>query len=231
MRKLSIEEQSKIKRHLDNLGIQFTETFEEVFDHFYSALEQNPKENSNSVFQNLESEFNRETIKSMEETLKKKASKNLSLLQWESLKIWKYNLTELCSFILLMTVSISAAHFFGRYVLLVWIGLIICLCFILMGKLQKSIYRFNIFPWNRGKVSVFGQVLYGRFSFLAGMGIASLLNLKNVTFKPNISESEVLTLPVLFLLICLFYTFSILKILLREQKNTSEKDETLQRPN
>jgi uncharacterized protein YlaN (UPF0358 family) len=75
MRRLSPIELEWIHTQLKNLHIRYSEVYEEIFDHYHSALEECSEDNSDQFLYKLNEDFTKDTVKKMERELLKVSKK------------------------------------------------------------------------------------------------------------------------------------------------------------
>ena len=92
MRQLSELEIQKIDQRLKRLQIRYTEVFEEIRDHYITALEQVSLENFVAKKEILDEEFAWSVVKGMDKELEKNVSKQVLLSQLDFLKFCKYGI-------------------------------------------------------------------------------------------------------------------------------------------
>ena len=89
MRKLSDIEIQILKERLDRLLIAYVEIYDELLDHYITALEQFPSEEFQTKKQLLDDEFAWSVVKGMEKQLVKTAWREIAIASKSSYKVWK----------------------------------------------------------------------------------------------------------------------------------------------
>lgn len=89
MRKLSDNEIQILKDRLDRLLIAYVEIYDELLDHYITALEQLPSEEFQTKKQLLDDEFAWSVVKGMEKQLVKTAWREIVIASKSSYKVWK----------------------------------------------------------------------------------------------------------------------------------------------
>lgn len=89
MRKLTETELLTIKERLDSLCLSYLEIYNELLDHYITALEQVSPEEFETKKEALDEEFAWSVVRRMEKDLLNAISKQLQSSQLEALKLWK----------------------------------------------------------------------------------------------------------------------------------------------
>ena len=143
MRKLSEIEIQTIKDRLDRCLIAYVEIYDELLDHYISALEQTPEEEFDRKKEALDDEFSWSIIKQMEKDLQKSAWKELMFASKSSYKIWTLGWKKVVVLILMVVILVPVFHFIGEeYFYLVALMFFV----ILMGSsvyFNRKKYGFN----------------------------------------------------------------------------------------
>ncbi|MFT4857730.1 MAG: hypothetical protein ACI9UV_000121 [Algoriphagus sp.] len=84
-----------IKDQLESLPIAYVEIYDELLDHYVTALEQLPAEEFPIKKEALDHEFNWSVVVRMEKELLKTVSKEMKSAKMESLKFWKLDFWQL----------------------------------------------------------------------------------------------------------------------------------------
>ena len=127
MRKLSELEIQKIDQRLKSLKIRYIEIYEEIRDHYITALEQVSLEKFDAKKEVLDDEFAWSVVRKMEKELSKQVSKQVLVAQLEFLKFWNHGIKGLLialvglSAIVITTFSIPPSE-----LILVFLAIIIC---------------------------------------------------------------------------------------------------------
>lgn len=91
MRTLTTQEILRIDQRLANLKIYYLEIYHELRDHYFTELEKKSEEEFEATLQQLNETFAYSVVKSMQNKLKKATKKQITAMQWEMLKFWKLN--------------------------------------------------------------------------------------------------------------------------------------------
>ncbi len=127
MRKLSELEIQKIDRRLKSLQIRYTEVFEEIRDHYITALEQVSLENFVAKKEVLDETFAWSVVKGMDKELEKNVSKQIGVAQLDILKFWNHGFKGLVAgFVGLVVLTIVSLIIPPSELILVFLLLIIC---------------------------------------------------------------------------------------------------------
>lgn len=113
-RTLSEIEIQTIKDRLDRCLIAYVEIYDELLDHYISALEQTPEEEFDRKKEALDDEFSWSIIKQMEKDLQKNAWKELMSASKSSYKIWTLGWEKIGVLILMAVILIPVFHFAGE---------------------------------------------------------------------------------------------------------------------
>jgi hypothetical protein len=200
MRKLSELEIQKIDQRLKSLKIRYIEIYEEIRDHYITALEQVSLEKFDAKKEVLDDEFAWSVVRKMEKELSKQVSKQVLVAQLEFLKFWNHGIKGLLialvglSAIVITTFSIPPSE-----LILVFLAIIICtavgvfiikrdsLSFSLSHKtvsissaiaLKRIGILNSVFLWIYGMPNIFtnGAILTNTL-FVAGMGIVTVISM------------------------------------------------------
>lgn len=123
MRKLTEQELDSIHARLKSLRIQYIEVYEEVFDHYHSALELCSESESEEILRILNIDFSIDSVRQMEENLKVSAKKLLIQLQWNELKFWKAPIQSIIYQVLLISVLALMYYYFDVPGMYLWVGI------------------------------------------------------------------------------------------------------------
>jgi hypothetical protein len=127
MRKLSESETQKIDQRLKSLKIRYTEIYEEIRDHYITALEQVSLEKFDAKKEVLDDEFAWSVLRKMEKELSNQVSKQVLVAQLEFLKFWKYGLKGLLiAFTGFTALVFSILSIPPSQLILVFLAIIIC---------------------------------------------------------------------------------------------------------
>lgn len=114
MRTLTEIEIQTIKDRLDRCLIAYVEIYDELLDHYISALEQIPEEEFDRKKEALDDEFSWSIIKQMEKDLQKTAWKELMSASKSSYKIWTLGWKKIGVLIFMAVILIPVFHFAGE---------------------------------------------------------------------------------------------------------------------
>ena len=128
MRNLLEKEIVSIHTRLKNLKIQYTEVYEEIFDHYHSALEENSEDISEGVFQKLNSDFSEDTVRKMEESVERSSKKLIELLQWNELKFWNNNVEFTTCQVLFLSGLALMFYYFDVPGMYLYVGIFSLIC-------------------------------------------------------------------------------------------------------
>lgn len=142
MRKLSEIETQIIKDRLDRCLIAYVEIYDELLDHYISALEQTAEEKFENKKEALDDEFSWSVIKQMEKDLQKTAWREFISATKSSYKIWALGWKKIGVLIFMVVILIPVFHFAGEEAFYI---LTLMFFVILMGS---SIY------FNRKKIQI-----------------------------------------------------------------------------
>ncbi|MCH7397634.1 hypothetical protein MM236_06520 [Belliella sp. DSM 107340] len=114
MRKLTDTEIQTIKDRLDRCLIAYAEIYDELLDHYISALEQTPEEEFDCKKEALDDEFSWSIIKQMEKDLQKVAWRELMNTAKSSFKVWSLGWKKIGILILTAVILIQIFYFAGE---------------------------------------------------------------------------------------------------------------------
>lgn len=114
MRTLTDIEIQTIKDRLDRCLIAYVEIYDELLDHYITALEQTPKESFTIKKEALDDEFSWSIIKQMEKDLQKVAWRELMNTAKSSYKVWTLSWKKIGVLILTSLILIPIFHFAGE---------------------------------------------------------------------------------------------------------------------
>lgn len=220
MRKLTSREIDNIHARLKSLQIQYTEVYEELFDHYHSALEETSETKSHEIFQKLNKDFSQQVVGKMEKALRQASKKRTTQLQIESFKFWKYDISISLSLLAILAISVFLAFYFGKYILSAWVGMCVVTGLVYMFSKDKALFRFN-FIWNKGTVRAINEIVSIRLGILIGAGVSSLLNIQSMKFERITDHAEFFDIGNIFLLLLLLYGLSLFRIILSQELNTT----------
>lgn len=185
MRQLSIEETQVIEDQLNNLNISFVEIYNELLDHYTTALKEVSSENFASSKEILDHEFTWSAVRKMEKELLKNVSVQFQKPQLESLKFWKLGLGKLL-IIFVYTDFLLAASLFVSLDMFILFSFIPALCIMVVLLYQSGNYSLSLDPnYHRPRRVIF-QVALAKYAlafnfFLFFFAIASLLLNNHIT--------------------------------------------------
>jgi hypothetical protein len=223
MRRLSPIELEWIHTRLKSLHIRYTEVFEEIFDHYHSALEECSEANSDQVLYKLNEDFTRDIVKKMERELLKASKKQVTQMQIESFKLWKYDIQTAIIFIFLSFTSIVVAAIFSKYILCIWLSIVTIGGLVLMFTKDNALFNINLAPWNNSNARAVSQIIFNRSGFLIGAIIPSLFNIRYMTWDEIFLQDNFFFISNFFLLVVLIYGLSLYRIFLSKDFKTPTK--------
>lgn len=199
MRKLSEIEIQTIKDRLDSLNLSYLEIYNELLDHYVTALEQTPEEEFDQKKEALDDEFSWSIIKQMEKDLQKTAWKELMSASKSSYKIWNLGMKKIGILIFLITILIPIFYFIGEefFYIVAMMFFVILMGFPIYFNRKKYGFSWSITPEKHQPRPVMAAMFFSSQVFIFGFInlIAQLLPklLKNTSY-------EHIT-PILFLLL------------------------------
>ncbi|UZD22478.1 hypothetical protein PBT90_03425 [Algoriphagus halophytocola] len=217
MRKLSEQEITSIHVRLKSLHIRYTEVYEEIFDHYYSTLENVSQQDSPAFFTNLNETFTSSVVKKMNKELEKNVSKQVTKLQLEIFKPWKQGLLSSLWLFLTVIISIFIAYFLGENSLRIWVGVITIITLVILLTKDRALFRFNLPLKDKNTVRAANQIVLSRLGFVVGTGIYSLLNLQYFKFERMEHYSEFYSIGYLFYFLMVIYAFSLIRIVISRE--------------
>jgi hypothetical protein len=223
MRKLNPDELNAIHTQLKSLHIRYTEVHEEVFDHYHSALEESSEANSNQVLYSLNENFTSDTVKKMEKELLKASKKQVTQMQIESFKFWKYDIKTAIIFLILSLTSILIAAFFSKFILCIWLSIVIIGGLVLMFSRDKALLKINLAPLYKGNTRVINQITFNRSAFLIGVGIPSFIDISYIPLDRIYLADGFFFVSNFFLLAVIIYGLSLYRIFLSPDFKTTPK--------
>jgi uncharacterized membrane protein YczE len=148
MRTLSETEIQTIKTRLDRCLIAYQEIYDELLDHYISALEKVSEEDFLKVKEELDDAFSWSIIKRMEKDLQKMAWKEFTKAALSSFQIWKLGWTKLVTLLLVSTVAFFAFKFVGPeyFYTMALAGIGLTLMAILYFHREEFRFSFSINP-------------------------------------------------------------------------------------
>jgi hypothetical protein len=200
MRQLSELEIQKIDHRLKSLQIRYIEIYEEIRDHYITALEQVSLEKFDAKKEVLDDEFAWSVVRKMEKELSKHVSKQVLVAQLEFLKFWNHGIKGLLiAFVGLTAIVITTFSIPPSELILAFLAIIICtaagvfiikrdaLSFSLSHKtvsissaiaLKRIGILNSVFVWVYVMPNIFthGAILTNTL-FVAGMGIVTVVSM------------------------------------------------------
>jgi len=214
MRRLSPIELEWIHTQLKSLHIRYTEVFEEIFDHYHSALEECSEANSDQVLYKLNEDFTRDIVKKMERELLKASKKQVTQMQIQSFKFWKYDVQTAIIFIFLSFTSIVVAAIFSKYILCIWFSIVTIGGLVLMFTRDKALFYITLVPWKKGNARVISQIIINRSAVLVGALVSALSNIRFMTWDKIYFQDDFFYITHIFLLAVIIYGLSLYRIFL-----------------
>jgi hypothetical protein len=223
MRRLSPIELEWIHTRLKSLHIRYTEVFEEIFDHYHSALEECSEANSDQVLYKLNADFTKDTVKKMERELLKASKKQVTQMQIQSFKFWKYDIQTAIIFIFLSFTSIVVAAIFSKYILCIWFSIVTIGGLVLMFTRDKALFYITLVPWNKSNIRAVSQIIFNRSAVLVGALVSALSNIRFTTWDKIYFQDDFFFISNFFLLVVLIYGLSLYRIFLSKDFKTPTK--------
>jgi hypothetical protein len=223
MRRLSPIELEWIHTRLKSLHIRYTEVFEEIFDHYHSALEECSEANSDQVLYKLNADFTKDTVKKMERELLKASKKQVTQMQIQSFKFWKYDIQTAIIFIFLSFTSIVVAAVFSKYILCIWLSIVTIGGLVLMFTRDKALFYIILVPWNKGNARVIRQIIINRSAVLVGALVSVFFKIRFTTWDKIYFQDDFFYITHIFLLAVLIYGLSLYRIFLSTDFKTPTK--------
>jgi uncharacterized protein YlaN (UPF0358 family) len=118
MRKLTETELQTIKELLDSLSLSYLEIYDELLDHYITALEQVSPEEFGTKKKALDEEFAWSVVRRMEKDLLSATSNQLQSSQFEALKFWKMDFWKVLGIFSYTVCLILAYHFISLDVMM-----------------------------------------------------------------------------------------------------------------
>ncbi|MDO9553438.1 hypothetical protein [Rhodonellum sp.] len=113
MRKLTETELQAIKDRLSSLYIAYCEIYDELLDHYITALEQVSSEEFKTKKEALDEEFAWSVVKKMEKELLKTAWKEIGIASKSSYKLWSLGVKKIGGLIVALLALSFTFHLFG----------------------------------------------------------------------------------------------------------------------
>ena len=223
MRRLSPIELEWIHTRLKSLHIRYTEVFEEIFDHYHSALEECSEANSDQVLYKLNEDFTRDIVKKMERELLKASQKQVTQMQIQSFKFWKYDIQTATIFIMLSCTSVVIAAVFSKFILSAWLCIVVISGLVLMFTRDKALFYITLVPWNKSNTRAVSQIIFNRSAVLVGALVSALSNIRFTTWDKIYFQDDFFYITHIFLLAVIIYGLSLYRIFLSPDFKTPNK--------
>lgn len=117
-RTLSEIEIQTIKDRLDSLNLSYLEIYNELLDHYVTALEAVPEEAFESKKNELDEQFAWSVVRNMEKELLQNVSEQLQNSQLEALKFWKLDFWKVLGIFTYSILLFAIYRFISLYVML-----------------------------------------------------------------------------------------------------------------
>jgi len=140
MRKLSDIEMQIVKDRLDRLLITYVEIYDELLDHYVTALEQLPAEEFHTKKEALDDELAWSVVRGMEKQLVKTAWREIGIASKSSYKVWKLGAKKMGILVLSLIVMTFTFQLFGsEYFYALAVGSFGCLMFLIIYLNRKNL--------------------------------------------------------------------------------------------
>lgn len=171
MRTLTEIEIQTIKDRLDRCLIAYVEIYDELLDHYISALEQIPEEEFDRKKEALDDEFSWSVIKQMEKDLQKNAWKELMSASKSSYRIWTLGWEKIGVLIFMAVILIPIFYFAGEESFYI---VVMMLFGILMGSSvyfnrKKYGFTWSLAPGKHQPKHVMAAIFFGSQGLIFGI--------------------------------------------------------------
>ena len=166
MRKLTDIEIQIIKDRLDSLSLSYIEIYNELLDHYVTALEQVDPEGFVEKKEMLDDEFAWSVVRNMEKELLKNVSQELQNSQLEALKFWKMDFWRVLGIFTYTTLLILIFQFVNLDVMMVFSFLPALGIMIVLLYHSGNYFSFNIDPNYHRPRNVILQAALGRYQLV-----------------------------------------------------------------
>jgi hypothetical protein len=163
MRKLLTEEIQAIEVRLDQMNVSYLEVYNELLDHYTTALEQVSSDEFASTKGNLDDEFSWSVVRKMEKELLNHVSGQLQRSQLDSLKFWKLDFWKLAMIFAYAGFLFAVSQFVSLDVIIL-LSFIPALCIMVVLLYQSGNYSLsNELNYHRPRRVIF-QAALGKYA-------------------------------------------------------------------
>ncbi|SIS85384.1 hypothetical protein [Belliella pelovolcani] len=166
MRKLTDIEIQIIKDRLDSLSLSYIEIYNELLDHYVTALEQVDPEGFVEKKEMLDDEFAWSVVRDMEKELLKNVSQELQGSQLEALKFWKMDFWRVLGVFIYTTFLMMTYQFVSLDVMMVFSFLPALGILIVLLYHSGNYFSFNLDPNYHRPRNVILQAALGRYQLV-----------------------------------------------------------------
>lgn len=166
MRKLTEIEIQSIKDRLDSLSLSYVEIYNELLDHYVTALERLEPEEFEDKKEMLDEEFAWSVVRGMEKQLLNSVSNQLQNSQLEALKFWKMDFWKVLGIFCYAAFLISVYRFISLDVMFAFSFLPI---FVVFGALlyhSGNYFSLTLDPKYHRPRNVILQAAFGRYALV-----------------------------------------------------------------
>lgn len=208
MRMLSENEIQLIKARLESLSLSYIEIYNELYDHYVTALEAVSEESFESRKNELDEEFAWSVVREMEKELLKNVSEQLEQSQFEALKFWKMDFWKVLGIFIYTALLITVYEFISLDVMLVFsfvpaLGIMIALL-----NQSGNYFSFSLDPNYFRPRNVILQAALGRYSLVLNFSNFFFI-LTSIILNNNGFENWAMLLVLLYSTILNVYALSL----------------------
>lgn len=208
MRMLSENEIQLIKARLESLSLSYIEIYNELYDHYVTALEAVSEESFESRKNELDEEFAWSVVREMEKELLKNVSEQLEQSQFEALKFWKMDFWKVLGIFIYTALLITVYEFISLDVMLVFsfvpaLGIMIALL-----NQSGNYFSFSLDPNYFRPRNVILQAALGRYSLVLNFSNFFFI-LTSIILNNNGFENWAMLLVLLYSTILNIYALSL----------------------
>ncbi|MFC0264711.1 hypothetical protein [Fontibacter flavus] len=208
MRMLSENEIQLIKARLESLSLSYIEIYNELYDHYVTALEAVSEESFESRKNELDEEFAWSVVREMEKELLKNVSEQLEQSQFEALKFWKMDFWKVLGIFIYTALLITVYEFISLDVMLVFsfvpaLGIMIALL-----NQSGNYFSFSLDPNYFRPRNVILQAALGRYSLVLNFSNFFFI-LTSIILSNNGFENWAMLLVLLYSTILNVYALSL----------------------
>jgi uncharacterized protein YlaN (UPF0358 family) len=208
MRRLTDIEIQIIKDRLDSLSLSYVEIYNELLDHYVTALEEVGPEEFAGKKEMLDEEFAWSVVRNMEKELLKNVSQELQNSQLEALKFWKMDFLGLTGILAYTVVLIMVYHFISLDLMMVFsflpaFGIMIALLYH-----SGNYFSFNLDPKYHRPRNVILQAALGRYQLVLNFSNFFFM-LSSIILNNNGLENWAMLMMVIYSTILNLYSLSL----------------------